>query len=88
MGETEIVARAVPAQVRPCIRPAAADLSGFGRYRPLSGFVAHLLAQHEGAALLGTRRRGTPAEANRAYAATAGRLLRRVPPGYGRALVA
>lgn len=66
--------------------PPAGGPQPFARYRLESGFLAHLVAQHEGVSLLSARRRGTQADANGAYAANAGRLIRRMPPGLRRTL--
>lgn len=57
---------------------------GLTRYRLETSFLAHLVAQHEGVALHRIHRRGTSADAGRAYGATADRLLRRAPAGLTR----
>lgn len=57
---------------------------GLARYRLESPFLAHLVAQHEGVALHRVHRRGTSADAGRAYGATAERLAHRAPAGLTR----
>lgn len=49
------------------------------------GFVAHLVKDHAGLMERRARPRATFAEAQRAYAATASRLVRRMPSGWRRA---
>jgi hypothetical protein len=59
---------------------------GLARYRLDTSFLAHLVAQQEGVALHRMRRRGTSADAGRAYGATAQRLAHRAPAGLTRRL--
>ncbi len=57
-------------------------------FRPAPGFVAHLVKDHARLIERRTLPRATSAEAQRAYAATASRLVRRMPSGWRRAIEA